>query len=101
LHCTVKRIEQRLTTGHNGVDHEFMTALCENGRHLIADHVVEQGYKRAGSRVNDHVRVRRLTGDLFNQIVKAPRIDTSAFVRTFRSDPVRSSVTLESRLGYY
>jgi hypothetical protein len=29
------------------------------------------------------VRVGRLAGNVFDQIVKAPRIDTSAFVRTF------------------
>jgi hypothetical protein len=36
-----------------------------------ADHVVEQGYKCARSRVHDYMRVRQLAGDLFDQIVKA------------------------------
>ena len=86
----MKGIEQRLTAGNNRVDHQFMTALGEDCRHLIADNGVEQGYECARSRVDDDVGLRRLAGDLFNQIVKAARINTPAFVRTLDQIEFRS-----------
>ena len=58
-----------------------MTALGEYCLHLITQHVMEEGHECAGACVHDDVGVGRLTGDLFNQIIKATRINTPAFVR--------------------
>ena len=42
---------------------------------------MEEGYECAGACVHDDVGVGRLACDLFNQIIKATRINTPPFVR--------------------
>ena len=58
-----------------------MTALGEYCLELITQHVMEEGHKCAGACVHDDVGLSRLAGDLFNQIIKATRINTPPFVR--------------------
>jgi hypothetical protein len=58
-----------------------MTALREYCLHLITQHVMEEGHECAGACVHDDVGLGWLAGDLFNQIIKATRINTPAFVR--------------------
>ena len=44
---------------------------------------MEEGHECAGACVHDDVGLGRLAGDLFNQIIKATRVNAPAFVRDF------------------
>ena len=44
---------------------------------------MKEGHECAGACVHDDVGLGRLAGDLFNQIIKATRINSPAFVQSF------------------
>ena len=60
---------------------------------------MEEGHECAGACIHDDVGLGRLAGDLFNQIIKAPRINTPAFVRILDQIDFHSVQRWKARKG--
>ena len=60
---------------------------------------MEEGHECARACIHDDVGLGRLAGDLFNQIIKAPRINTPAFVRILDQIDFHSVQRWKARKG--
>ena len=60
---------------------------------------MEEGHECAGACIHDDVGLGRLAGDLFNQIIKAPRINTPPFVRILDQIDFHSVQRWKARKG--